>query len=223
MVAGTLFVLKTGNSINQNSINSIDISDLESYVNSEEFLRDEDAVIETESEESEPAPQASDVTDSELHDREPAAGRDAFAFRISSRKGWRRHPISGRVRYHSGTDYAAPCGTPISSRQAGNVSYAGWMGGYGRTVVVNYGSCSALYGHMSRTTVGVGHSVSPGSQLGLVGRTGYATGCHLHYEDCTPSKHNRLSGRANGRGYPTIQPQQTSSPFWDWFFGRTAQ
>lgn len=204
MISGCLFITKVGSLSGNDNVIAVDSYALDEYVNSYEFLDDEsdysndDTVAEEETSED----------NLEINEREPAAGRNAFSYRISSRKGWRRHPISGRMKYHAGTDYAAPCGTPIPSRQGGVITQAGRMGGYGNAVVVNYGSCSALYGHMSSITVRRGQQVSVGSLIGKVGRTGYATGCHLHYEECT-SKHRKLTEAqaAAARPYPTILPQ----------------
>lgn len=102
---------------------------------------------------------------------------------ISSGFGWRRHPISGGHKFHSGIDLAAPSGTPIVATAAGTVASADWYGGYGLCVTVDHGNgYVTLYGHMSRITVSAGQAVQPGQTLGLVGSTGSSTGPHLHYE-----------------------------------------
>ena len=86
-------------------------------------------------------------------------------------------------RFHTGIDLPAPTGTGIAAAGAGRVTYAGWMAGYGRLVVVAHGSgVRTLYAHLSRADVRVGQTVSAGSQVGLVGATGDATGPHLHFE-----------------------------------------
>jgi len=106
--------------------------------------------------------------------------------RISSGFNPRRlHPISGRVRAHKGTDYAAPTGTPIWAAGDGRVEFAGRKGGYGNTVVIDHGrGITTLYAHMSRFgRVGrAGRLVKQGDVIGYVGATGTATGPHLHYE-----------------------------------------
>ena len=106
--------------------------------------------------------------------------------RISSHFNPRRkHPISGRVRAHKGVDYAAPTGTPIKASGNGRVQFAGRKGGYGNAVVIDHGNgITTLYGHMSRFSKNArgGRKVAQGEVIGYVGRTGAATGPHLHYE-----------------------------------------
>jgi murein DD-endopeptidase MepM/ murein hydrolase activator NlpD len=97
----------------------------------------------------------------------------------------RRHPISGRIRAHTGIDYGAPTGTPIKASGNGRVQFAGRKGGYGNAVVVDHGNgITTLYGHMSRFSKNAraGHRVAQGDVIGYVGATGAATGPHLHYE-----------------------------------------
>ena len=105
--------------------------------------------------------------------------------RISSKYGMRKHPIFGTMRFHSGVDYAAVHGTEIMSIADGIVKFVGWKGGYGRTVVISHGDdYSSLYAHMSKypENFKVGQEVKKGDVIGYVGRSGYATGNHLHYE-----------------------------------------
>ncbi|SFR83505.1 Murein DD-endopeptidase MepM and murein hydrolase activator NlpD, contain LysM domain [Marinobacter daqiaonensis] len=97
----------------------------------------------------------------------------------------RRHPVLDVVRPHEGTDYAAPVGTPIKAAGDGRVSFAGWKGGYGRTVVLQHGdNISTLYAHMSKLGRGIknGQRVKQGETIGYVGASGMVTGPHLHYE-----------------------------------------
>ncbi len=87
-------------------------------------------------------------------------------------------------RVHTGIDLAAPQGTPIYAAKGGVVEEAGWTRvGYGYYVKLNHGGgVETLYGHMSRISVRRGQRVKQGSLLGYVGRTGFATGPHLHFE-----------------------------------------
>ncbi len=97
----------------------------------------------------------------------------------------RRHPISGRIRAHTGIDYGAPTGTPIKASGNGHVQFAGRKGGYGNAVVIDHGNgITTLYGHMSRFSKSArsGRRVAQGDVIGYVGATGAATGPHLHYE-----------------------------------------
>lgn len=107
-------------------------------------------------------------------------------FRISSNFSRARyHPVLSRFRAHLGTDYAAPTGTPIKATGDGRVVFAGTKGGYGKAVVIRHGSSyETLYGHLSRFRPGVtqGSRVQQGQVIGYVGKTGLATGPHLHYE-----------------------------------------
>ena len=63
----------------------------------------------------------------------------------------RKHPVLGRTRAHQGVDYGAGTGTPIHAAGDARVSFVGWKGGYGRTVVLDHGKgYTTLYAHMSR-------------------------------------------------------------------------
>ncbi len=105
--------------------------------------------------------------------------------RLSSKYGMRKHPIFGTMRFHSGVDYAAIKGTEIMTIADGVVKFVGWKNGYGRTVMISHGDdYSSLYAHMSKhpENFKVGQEVKKGDVIGYVGRSGYATGNHLHYE-----------------------------------------
>ena len=112
--------------------------------------------------------------------RTPISARVSSAFNLQ-----RRHPVLDVVRPHEGTDYAAPPGTPIKAAGNGRVQFAGWKGGYGRTVVLKHGdNITTLYAHMSRVGKGMksGTRVKQGETIGYVGSSGMVTGPHLHYE-----------------------------------------
>lgn len=97
----------------------------------------------------------------------------------------RKHPILNRIRAHKGVDYAARTGTPIKATGDGKIIYRGRKGGYGKAVVVQHGlKYSTLYAHMSRyqKRQRVGSRVKQGQIIGYVGKSGLATGPHLHYE-----------------------------------------
>jgi murein DD-endopeptidase MepM/ murein hydrolase activator NlpD len=105
--------------------------------------------------------------------------------RISSRfSSARKHPVLGTTRAHRGVDYAAGTGTPIMAAGDGRVKFAGWQGGYGRTMILDHGNgITTLYAHMSRFGGHkTGSRVRQGSVIGYVGASGLATGPHLHYE-----------------------------------------
>ena len=89
---------------------------------------------------------------------------------------------SGRVTNHTGIDMAVPQGTPIRASMAGKIVYAGYSPVYGNYVIINHGNgYQTLYAHMYKILVNIGQSVNQGSQIGLVGSTGYSTGPHLHF------------------------------------------
>jgi len=106
--------------------------------------------------------------------------------RISSGfKPERYHPVLGVKRPHRGTDYAAKTGTPIKASGDGKVIWRGTKGGYGKTVILQHGgNITTLYAHMSKyePKVTSGSRVKQGQTIGYVGKTGTATGPHLHYE-----------------------------------------
>lgn len=103
--------------------------------------------------------------------------------RITSGFGNRRHPILGYNRFHAGIDFGASQGTAINAADAGRVIFAGWYGGYGRTVIIDHGGgITTLYAHASRLYVRVGQNVAQGQTIAAIGSTGLSTGPHLHFE-----------------------------------------
>jgi murein DD-endopeptidase MepM/ murein hydrolase activator NlpD len=96
----------------------------------------------------------------------------------------RRHPVLNTIRAHRGVDYAAPTGTPIRAAGDGKVLFRGVQGGYGNAIVLQHGgNITTLYGHMSKFgSARVGARVKQGDVIGYVGKSGLATGPHLHYE-----------------------------------------
>ncbi|MEY3020589.1 MAG: hypothetical protein RLZZ272_1573 [Actinomycetota bacterium] len=103
--------------------------------------------------------------------------------RLTSPYGNRTHPVYGTIRLHAGVDLAGATGTPIRAARGGTVAFAGWMSGYGQTVILYHGDgLGTLYAHLSSFSVAQGASVSQGSVVGGVGMTGTATGPHLHFE-----------------------------------------
>jgi murein DD-endopeptidase MepM/ murein hydrolase activator NlpD len=112
--------------------------------------------------------------------------RTPVAFtRISSRYGFRRHPVLNRIRAHRGVDYAAPTGTPVKATGNGRIIHRGRRGGYGNAIMIQHANgIVTLYGHLSRFAKGQSHGsrVKQGQVIGYVGSSGLATGPHLHYE-----------------------------------------
>ncbi len=103
-------------------------------------------------------------------------------FRISSYFGPRKDPITGAASNHKGVDFACPKGTVIKASMKGTVAVAGWSNLYGNYVILKHeDGYQSLYGHMSKISVKKGQVVKQGTQVGLVGTTGYSTGNHLHF------------------------------------------
>jgi murein DD-endopeptidase MepM/ murein hydrolase activator NlpD len=105
--------------------------------------------------------------------------------RLSSSFGKRKHPILGYTKLHTGTDFAAPSGTPIMASGSGKITRARWCGGGGNCVKIKHNSTyETIYAHMKSFARGIkeGRKVKQGQVIGYVGSTGMSTGPHLHYE-----------------------------------------
>jgi murein DD-endopeptidase MepM/ murein hydrolase activator NlpD len=140
------------------------------------------------------------------------AAAEAAARGVSvSSAGW-THPVSGAYisdvygprpsffirgvgwtpSFHTGTDFAARCGTPLYAASGGRVTFVGVAGGYGYMVEINHGGgIRTRYAHVTSNgiNVRVGDEVGPGGLIAQVGTTGLSTGCHLHFEVFTGSSH----------------------------------
>ncbi len=110
--------------------------------------------------------------------------------RITSAFGYRRDPFNGGGAMHSGIDFKGAYGSPIFAAGAGDVSFAGWKSGYGKTVEITHANgLMTRYAHLSRIDVSAGQAIDAGATLGGLGSTGRSTGPHLHFEV-------RINGRA---------------------------
>lgn len=95
----------------------------------------------------------------------------------------RRHPVTGKVRPHNGTDFAVRVGTPIVAPADGVVEVAKYSRSAGYYIVLRHrGSYSTVYMHLSKLNVKVGQRVKIGEVIARSGNTGISTGPHLHYE-----------------------------------------
>jgi murein DD-endopeptidase MepM/ murein hydrolase activator NlpD len=116
------------------------------------------------------------------------AGSEDPALRTTDRVetsgfGWRRDPFSGATAYHRGVDLRAAYGEPIGAADAGTVVFAGEQHGYGQTVVVEHANgIRTRYAHLSSVSTEAGAEVKAGEAIGRAGRSGRATGTHLHFE-----------------------------------------
>ncbi len=110
---------------------------------------------------------------------------------ITSKFGWRIHPVYRYKKFHSGIDISSPLGSKVVAARSGTVilvsapvqgrNYGG--SGYGNYIVIDHGDGKAtLYGHLKQTEVKVGEEVNAGDRIGLIGSTGTSTGPHLHFE-----------------------------------------
>ncbi len=107
------------------------------------------------------------------------------AGRFTSGFGYRRHPLLGINKMHTGVDWAAPTGTPIMAAGNGVVEMAGRHGGNGNYVRIRHGNgYKTSYSHLHRIADGIkkGAKIRQGELIGVVGSTGLSTGPHLHYE-----------------------------------------
>ena len=104
--------------------------------------------------------------------------------RLTSDYGMRIHPIYKTRKMHTGIDIGGnSTGTPVLASADGIVITAGWLSGYGYTIIIDHGNqISTLYAHNSKLTVKVGQEVKRGQQIAKVGSTGNSTGPHIHFE-----------------------------------------
>ncbi|MCB1802080.1 MAG: peptidoglycan DD-metalloendopeptidase family protein [Gammaproteobacteria bacterium] len=125
--------------------------------------------------------------DADGHSKRRAFIRTPIKFaRVSSGFNPRRwHPVLKKWRSHKGVDYAAPIGTPVRATGNGRIVFRGTKSGYGKTVIIEHASkYTTLYAHLNGYSKrsATGKRVKQGQVIGYVGKTGLATGPHLHYE-----------------------------------------
>lgn len=127
--------------------------------------------------------QASNASSSNPPKGSGQLGWPCDARNITSPFGMRYHPILKKNKLHTGTDFGASNGSNIYAADNGVVISSGWMGGYGKAVIVDHGKgISTLYAHQSSILVSNGQTVNKGQVIGKVGSTGWSTGAHLHFE-----------------------------------------
>ncbi len=102
---------------------------------------------------------------------------------ISSLFGSRADPISGKMEFHDGIDYAGKVGSPIQAVASGIVTWSGVRYGYGNMVEINHGNgYQTRYAHNKKNLVVVGQKVDQGKIIALMGSSGRSTGPHVHFE-----------------------------------------
>ncbi|MGA2337194.1 MAG: M23 family metallopeptidase [Terriglobales bacterium] len=102
---------------------------------------------------------------------------------VTASFGERIDPFNGEGAFHSGVDISAIVGSAVIAPADGSVTFADYLGGYGRAIMVDHGhGISTRYGHLSSFAVTAGQYVHRGDTIGYVGTSGRSTGPHLHYE-----------------------------------------
>ncbi|WP_102341214.1 peptidoglycan DD-metalloendopeptidase family protein [Vibrio cyclitrophicus] len=114
-------------------------------------------------------------------DRYPVARQ--FRRITSSFNPYRKHPVTGRISPHNGTDFATPVGAPVYSTGDGRVVAIRNHPYAGKYLVIEHNSVyKTRYLHLSRFLVKKGQQVKRGQKIALSGATGRITGPHLHFE-----------------------------------------
>ena len=109
---------------------------------------------------------------------------EGYSINARSPYGWRKHPISGRRKFHHGVDVAAPVGTELRAPADGVIVHKGSGGSGGYTLIIKHADdVFTVYYHMQKPShLLKGTRVERGEQIGLIGNTGRSTGPHLHWE-----------------------------------------
>jgi murein DD-endopeptidase MepM/ murein hydrolase activator NlpD len=128
---------------------------------------------------------------------------------ITGSFGERIDPFNGEGAFHSGVDISAGVGSAVIAPADGTITFADFLGGYGRAIMVDHGhGITTRYGHLSAFAVAAGQHIHRGDTIGYVGLSGRSTGPHLHYEvrindaPVNPYKYLRLTV-ANVSGFAT--------------------
>ena len=127
---------------------------------------------------------------------------------ITGSFGERIDPFNGEGAFHSGVDIGSTYGHPVIAPADGVVTFANFLGGYGKMVMLDHGhGICTRYGHLSGFAVTPGEHVHRGDTIGYVGLSGRSTGPHLHYEvrindtPVNPYKYLRITV-AHSYGFP---------------------
>jgi len=128
---------------------------------------------------------------------------------ITGSFGERIDPFNGEGAFHSGVDIGSTYGHAVVAPADGVVTFADFMGGYGKAIMVDHGhGISTRYGHLSGFAVTAGQQIHRGDTIGYVGSSGRSTGPHLHYEvrindtPVNPYKYLRMTVAASGGFQP---------------------
>jgi murein DD-endopeptidase MepM/ murein hydrolase activator NlpD len=125
---------------------------------------------------------------------------------VGSGFGFRTDPITGRAALHTGLDFPAEIGTPISAAAGGVVQSVDWHPQYGRLIEIDHGNGLATrYAHVHKSLVHPGDIVRRGQSIAQVGNTGRSTGAHLHFEVLVAGvPHNPARFLAGGGQVPKL-------------------
>lgn len=124
------------------------------------------------------------LMDDPIYSFQPTEVDPRFDWPVDKARLTRGFLPNARPRPHLGLDLASTKGTPILAAQEGTVIYAGTgFRGYGRFIIIeSEGDWATFYSHLDKILVKNGDTVSKGQLIGKMGRTGRATGTHLHFE-----------------------------------------
>ena len=126
---------------------------------------------------------ASLLANQKFHEEVALAGRPIKLGWMSSGFGRRVDPITGRMAWHAGSDFAGRAGSDVVAVASGVVTFAGEKSGYGRMIEINHGAgYITRYGHHEELLVAAGDVVKKGQVIGRMGSTGRSTGPHVHFE-----------------------------------------
>jgi len=101
---------------------------------------------------------------------------------VTSKYGWRIHPITGQKKFHAGTDIGVGYGKPTVASKSGAISQTGYHNSMGNYIYLDCGSYRVKYMHLSKILVSQGDTVKRGDKVGEIGSTGSSTGPHCHWE-----------------------------------------
>lgn len=140
------------------------------------------------------------LIDRTLQSQTIPAGRPTKNGWVSSLFGKRTDPITGKIEFHDGVDYAGKDGSPILAVASGIITWSGVRYGYGNMIEISHGNgYHTRYAHNKKNVVLVGQKVDKGQVIGLMGSSGRSTGTHVHFEvihngrAVNPQKYNSLN------------------------------
>ncbi len=140
------------------------------------------------------------LIDRTLQSQTMPAGSPTIGGWVSSLFGMRTDPMTGKMEFHGGIDYAGKSGSPILAVASGIVTWSGVRNGYGKMVEINHGNgFQTRYAHNKKNLVVIGQKVDKGQTIGLMGSSGRSTGTHVHFEVINngklvnPKKYNSLN------------------------------